>query len=140
MRTIDYKELEELLEFSAQSFEIETEIPDNPDTKKYLKAFPIGLVPETVYLVIEYTHTTEEVLHLPEDYKDRISTYTVPELTNKIREYLSQLTEGQEPIIRVLNLKDPLFEILHIEENPEEKHTVSFPEFDVIRFDLSEFG
>lgn len=132
MRTIDYKELEELLEFSAQSFEIETEVPDSPDTKKYLKAFPIGLVPETVYFVIEYTHTTEEVLRLPEDYKDRISTYTVSELTNKIREYLSQLTE--EPIIRVLNLRDPLFEILHIEENPEENDP-SFPEFDYVRFD-----
>lgn len=140
MRTIDYKELEELLEFSTQSFEIETEIPDSPDTKKYLKAFPIGLVPETVYLVIEYTHATEEILHLPEDYKDHISTYTVPELTNKIREYLLQLTkEEKEPIIRVLNLKDPLFEILHIEENPEEKDP-SFPEFDVVRFDLSDFG
>ena len=132
MRTIDYKELEELLEFSAQSFEIETDIPDSPDTKKYLKAFPIGLFPETVYLVIEYTHRTEEILHLPEDYKDHISTYTVPELTNKIREYLLQLTE--EPIIRVLNLRDPLFEILRIEENPEEKDP-SFPEFDYVRFD-----
>ena len=132
MRTIDYKELEELLEFSAQSFEIETEVPDSPNTKKYLKAFPIGLVPETVYLVIEYTHRTEEILHLPEDYKDHISTYTVPELTNKIREYLLQLTE--EPIIRVLNLRDPLFEILRIEENPEEKDP-SFPEFDYVRFD-----
>lgn len=132
MRTIDYKELEELLEFSAQSFEIETEVPDSPNTKKYLKAFPIGLVPETVYLVIEYTHRTEEILHLPEDYKDHISTYTIPELTNKIREYLLQLTE--EPIIRVLNLRDPLFEILRIEENPEEKDP-SFPEFDYVRFD-----
>ena len=120
MRKITYAELEELLEYTVQSFEIETEISIDPDVKKYLKAFPIGLSPETIYLVIEYMHERDEILHLPENYKDRITTCTSTELANKVQQYLKeQMTKS---IVRVLDMEDPPLEILHMEEEIEEKY------------------
>lgn len=120
MRKITYAELEELLEYTAQSFEIETEISKDPDVKKYLKAFPIGVNPETIYLLIEYMHERDEILQLPENYKDRITTCTSTELANKVQQYLKeQMTKS---IVRVLDMEDPPLEILQIEESIEEKH------------------